>query len=367
MIFLTLLLIPLLLAVGSFLFAKGITWKEFLVQVAVALVVAGISAATIYYQNTSDTEIWNGVVTNKTRDKVSCRHSYSCPPCTKSCDKKGNCHTTCSTCYEHSYDVDWNVASSTGDGVLIDRVDRQGVVEPGRWTVVRLGEPTAFEHSYTNYIKAAPDTLFRHQGLKEKYATSIPAYPGEVFDYYRLNRLASVGIALRDTAQWNAGLSELNGALGASKQVNMIVVVVKDLPQEYLYALEESWLGGKKNDAVLVIGVDSELKPTWAGVLAWTQNPLFQVVLRDSVMQLPKVEAAAVLPVFKDSVSKLYQRKHMKDFAYLSGSVVPTTTQWIVSLLVALLIGGGLTYFFATQDPFGDERYSYRSFNQRRY
>lgn len=57
MAFLLLLTIPLLLAIGGFILLKGITWKEFLVQVAVQVLIAGISAAILYFANIHDTEL----------------------------------------------------------------------------------------------------------------------------------------------------------------------------------------------------------------------------------------------------------------------------------------------------------------------
>src|SRR5271169_6686133 len=110
MVFFVLLAIPLLIAIGGFVLFKGkITPKEFALQMGIQLVVAGAAAAIVHYSSVHDTEVWNGVVASKKSEHVSCSHSYSCNCHSCNCDSKGNCSTCCDTCYEHLYDVDWDV------------------------------------------------------------------------------------------------------------------------------------------------------------------------------------------------------------------------------------------------------------------
>jgi len=372
MTFLLLLFIPMLVAIGAFVFLKGITWKEFLLHLGIQVLVAGISAAVIYYQDTGDYETWNGWVTNKQQVRVSCSHSYQCncrmvETCTGS-GKNRSCSSSqvCDTCYEHSNDWDWDVYTSNQETINIDRVDRQGVHAPPRWVAVQIGEPTSQRHRYTSYIKAAPDTLFRHQGLREKYAGRIPNYPGNVYDYYRLNRLVTQGISVENLQAWNEGLSKINADLGSKKQVNMIVVLT-DQPQEWYYALEEVWVGGKKNDAVLVIGLDQSTgKARWATVMAWTTAKLFEIKLRDSVMDLPAVTPEATLKVLRENVETYYKRKPMADFEYLRASIQPSGTELGIALFIGLLVAVGLTWLFEVHDVFGDEGRPFQRWSSKR-
>ena len=354
--FLIVLAVPLVIAAAAFIFLKGINWKEFGCVFVACLIVAGSSAGIVSCSNKHDVEILNGRVTGKTRDEVSCRHSYECNCRSCNCDKKGNCSRCCDTCYEHSYDVDWDVSSTVG-GFSIDTIDRQGLREPPRWTSTVIGEPVSVDHSYENYVKAAPGTLFRHQGLTEKYAATLPENPQHIYDYWHLNRLVTVGVGVDNPALWNSALMDLNADLGAPKQANIIVVLVKDMPQDWYYALEEKWIGGKKNDVVLVVGVDGDLKPQWATVMAWTTNELFKVKLRDDVMNDPILTKDAVIADLRTNVSQYFVRKPMADFQYLESEITPSTTEWVITLIIALLVGVGLTVFFELNDPFeeGDE------------
>jgi hypothetical protein len=355
--FLILLGVPLVIAAFAFVFLNGITWKELACIAGVQLVIAGSSAGICSCANKHDVEVWNGRVASKNSQHVSCSHSYPCN-CHEVCSGSGknrSCSTHCDTCYEHSYDVDWEVHTTNGEEVDIDRVDRQGIYEPPRFRATVIGEPTSLTHSYENYVKDSPGTLFRHQGLKEKYAASIPTYPQNVFDYYRLNRLVTVGFSVPDAAAWNSALSDLNADLGRSKQANIIVVIVKDTPDDWYYALEESWIGGKKNDVILVVSVDADMKPQWATVMCWTTNELFKVKLRDDVMNDPTLTRDAVIADLRTNVSQYFVRKPMSDFEYLSSSITPSPTEWWVTMIIGLIAAVGMIVFFQMNDVFNEE------------
>lgn len=356
MIFLALLIVPTLIALGMLIFAsKRITLMEFGVQMVAQMIVAACAMGCIYYVNTSDSEVINGQVTNKKRERVSCRHGYPCH-CHQVCSGSGksrSCYTHCDTCYEHFFDYDWDLQTNLDWTITIDTVDRQGLREPPRWTLVQKGDPVARSHGYTNYIKASPDSLFRYQGLIEKYKEKLPTYPLNVYDYYRLDRVILVnGAALPDLKDWNQNLSEVNGRLGPSKQTNIIMVVVKDLPDDWFYALSQTWLGGKKNDVVVVLGTSDNQKFTWVNVMSWTDRQIMKIKLRDSLLDVGALDRAKIFPLVEATVSELFVRKNMKDFKYLAGSVTPSPTEFTIAAIISILCSIGLSWYFYEQDPF---------------
>jgi hypothetical protein len=363
MIFFTcILLVPLLVMAVAYLLSKKICYKEVIALVGVQLVVAGTSASICYYQATDDVEVWNSYVAKKDRERVSCSHSYPCN-CRPSCSGSGKnrtCHQVCDTCYRHPYDYDWAVYTAIGERMEIERVDSQGTQEPKRWTAVQMGEPTSRLHSYENYVKAAPDTLFRHQVDTEKYP--IPAYPSRVYDYYRLTRLVRVnGATVDDPQYWDADIGQLNAEVGSAKQTNFIVVITKDQPPDYFYALETAWIGGKKNDVILVMNLDANKKATWVNVMSWGLNPLFQVKVRDELMEKSSIERWDVIDVMKRNILQYHQRKPMSDFKYLRSSITPSVTQWVVTLLIGLAVSACLSYLFHKHEMFPEysSRYHY--------
>lgn len=349
MVFLLLFIIPAAMALVAFTFLRGITWQELVVQLLAQAAVAALSIWVIRWVNVSDSEVLHAVVTGKARETVSCTHDYEC-----NCRKVPNeSKEKCERCYRHRFDYAWGVQSALGT-TYISTIDEQGEREPPHWTAVRTGEPLARMHAYDNYIKAAPGSLFNRAHLTERYADRLPAYP-EVYANYRRDALVLVNGA-RPAAPhaWNARLAELNSRLGQSKQVDMVVVLVRDLPPDYFYALEQAWLGGKKNSAVLVVGVDSAMRPHWANVMGWTIGQAFQVQLREAVLGLHVIEPKQVLPLLERSVVELYRRRPMADFEYLAAITAPTPMQWLVSMLVGLTVCLGLTLLFHRHEIFGN-------------
>jgi len=343
---LALLVLPTFWIIASkFIFNNEISFKEILIQFGITLFfIVGaytISKATL----TSDTEILNGQVMSKDKDRVSCSHSYSCNCST---DSKGN--TSCDTCYEHSFDYDWNVHTNVGD-LTIDRINRQGTKEPPRWTSVQIGEPVALEHSFKNYIKGAPMSIFNQENgtSNTKFQLMIPTYP-RVYDYYKINRIISIGVPLVNSNLLNDKLADSLKVLGPTKQSNILLVFVKTDDQSYRYVLERSWLGGKKNDIIIVIGVTDYPKISWVDTITLgknANNTMLQVKLRDDLMALQTIDNYDnIINIINADVKSNFNRKHMKDYAYLDNEIQPSMTAMIIIFVLTLLCNIGLSIFF---------------------
>ena len=349
-----LLLLAIILPGIVYAFNRKIEWQFLVGSIAIGL---AISAGAFYAGKagkTLDVEVWNGEVTGKEQVQVSCSHSYSCN-CTTSttCSGSGSnrscsTSTSCQTCYEHSHDYDWVVHSNIGD-VDIDRVDRQGVHTPGRWAAVQKGEPFAKEHMYTNYIKGAPESVLnvaQHLASKPaQFANMIPAYPHHVQDYYRLNRALTVGVPVPDLQQWSNDISTMLKQLGPQKQANVITVFVNTADPSYEYALRSAWLGGKKNDIVVIIGTTEYPKIDFIRVMSWTDKEIFKVKLRDTLQEMETIDREKFIEAIRLTTLEDFKRKSMKDFEYLDNEIDPP--DWVVILAVILLvaINGGLFFY----------------------
>lgn len=379
MIFLTLLIIPMLCSVIGFIVSgvikkqsqrngkedsrsylysfkrleKEITWGEFAIQNVVVFIIVGIAMGIISCQNLYHMEILNGSVTDKKRLKVSCRHSYSCN-CKRVCSGSGknrSCTNVCDTCYEHSYDVDWKIYDSIGQVFDIDTEDRRGLIMPEFWNRARIGDPTATRNLYKNYIKAAPDSLFRKQGLVDKYFEDLPQYPNKIYDHYKLDRLLTIGVDISNLVKWNRELSVVNSIIGPLRECNAIIVIVKDQPREYLYALQQYWVGANKNDAVLVISVNENKEILWAEVIALVQESIFKIEVRNSMELIGSVKyMGKIITSFRENILSHYKRKEMGDFKYLSSYITPTVTQYIVTMIICVIFSVGLSIFFHEED-----------------
>jgi len=355
MAFLILFGIPALVAMGFLIFGKHrITLWEFLAQLGAQAIVAGISIGIAYYANTHDTEVWNAKVVSKAREEGPCVHAYPCNCRMVSCGKDCE-YLHCDICFMHSYDVSWYVRNNIGERFTISTVDMQGLIEPKRWTVVEKDDPTSTTHGYTNYIKAAPGTLFKRESEFEKFAATLPAYPLDTYDYYHLNRVIPVGVNLPDLNHWNGHLMVMNSNLGPAKKVNVVVVVVVNQPPEWFHALEAKWVGGKKNDVIPVIGVNPDLTIRWVDVMAWVKSAMVKVTIRDDLLALGKLDRLPVMDIIGRNIVQHYVRQPMSEFEYLKASITPSPTAWIISLLVGMLVAVGLGIFFYLHETFTPE------------
>ena len=370
--FYLILLIPAVVAlVARFWLGATITWLETLAQVvAVSLVLTAVWFAGSYSQ-TYDEEIWNGQVTSKSRDHGSYTRTYQCRCST---DSKGN--RSCSTCYEKHYTVTWELESTIGT-IRIDRLDRTSrsvydSPDPQDYKDAYVGEPCSGAYSYTNYIKAVPDSLFNMEAAEyAQFDSLIPQYP-EVYGIYHVDHVITMGmganVKIRD---WNNYLAGKLKTLGPSSQANVIVILVNTADQTYRHALETAWLGGKKNDVIVIAGVSNYPQIDWVDTITLGQNAdngLMTVKIRDELTALGSIEnGQAFIDVVAANVARYFDRKPMADFEYLKDDIQPATWVLVLAFILAFLLSAALTVVFHIYDPFGDGSRYHRSVRINRY
>jgi hypothetical protein len=210
--------------------------------------------------------------------------------------------------------------------------------DPVFYRNIRRGDACSKVVDYKNYIKAVPETLFKpvSKEAKEKFAKWIPKYPQSIYNFYSMDRVVAAGLTIPDLANWNHLLSEKLKTLGPARQANAVFVITKTDDPNYFYALQDAWMGGKKNDIVVVIGAPSfPQRASWVRVMALTDSDIFKVELRDALLELPELTANSVMDTFAAHAMS-FKRKSMKDFAYLDAEIDPPT--WVLALIVVLII-----------------------------
>lgn len=359
--------IPLTIAIiAKFFFHHSITWTEFAIQaVAGVLILAGVYFAGTY-SAMADNEIINGQVTNKVRDHGHYIESYSC-----NCRsvRSGNTTTTrCDTCYRDHYTVDWYLESTIGR-ISIDSADWTSravyaLPNPSRYTQAKIGEHCSKTSSYTNYIKATPESIFHSVGALDKSLLAmVPEYP-RVHDIYRKNSVVTVGIK-RDAniEQLDRAINDSLKTLGAKKQVNVNVVIARTNKEMFSYVLERQWIGGKKNDVTVVIGAPEYPKISWVSAFTIANsadNNMLTVSLRNALLDMKTLENPnAVAGTITTNVEKHFKRKSMKDFEYLKDEIEPPVWVIVISIILSIAIGCGLTCFFHYNEIGGTRRRRY--------
>jgi hypothetical protein len=97
-------------------------------------------------------------------------------------------------------------------------------------------------------------------------------------------------------------------------------------------------LNGKKNDIVIVIGApEFPKKASWVNIMALTKTDMFQVQLRDALLDLETLDVTNVMNTIEKQVQTNFKRRSMKEFEYLEAEIDPP--QWIVvSTVVAIIL-----------------------------
>lgn len=348
--------------IGKLFFHATVTWKEFLAIVAINSSILAVVIGAGSYHALTDTEIHNGVVTHKHIDKVPCQHSYSCNCRTVSCGK--GCTTThCDTCYEHSHDWDHVVETTVGQ-IIIDRVDRQGKSVPPRWKSVEIGEPASLSHSFTNYIKASPDSLFNLSYLNDE-SVQVPEYP-KVFDYYRVNRVLNVSEASIDTQTINRELNLHLRTLGAEKQVNLILVFWNHENDKWVDVLKAKWLNGKQNDLIVAIKTKPDSTIEAVESFGFSKDSSVYYKINREVKSLESAtKTDELVNIIVNATKTTFVRQSMEDFKYLEDLIEPPL--WVMIFASLLSIFGTMlaTWFAHKHDwfySFHSHKYTKRGF-----
>ena len=357
------------------LFWDRITWIEFVIQtVLCTILVVGFWLAGMY-SGARDLEIWNGTVSNKQMVQRDCktgwndskdsfceeydtRSVYDYTSCSKDSNGNESCtdHYKTQYRYEYEWERKWYVTSANLDRVWeIERVDLQGANMPDRYAEVQVGDPVSITNPYDNWVRAASSSLFHEDGLvEEQYAALIPEYPISLYDYYKVDRVLQIGVEVPDISEWNADLSRILGTLGPERQMNAVIVFVdaNQAADDYAYAVRRAWQGFKKNDAVIFIGLDAELRIRWTNVLSWSKENVFNVALRNEILtnRYEIIDRETVINAISDIGMRFYVRRSMDEFEYLKAEI--PTPLWLIVLTIFFGVGGsiGLSYFFWTHN-----------------
>lgn len=329
---------------------KTITWGETAAQIGIGIVVSLFGLMLTASFPAYDIEVFNGKVTEKYSEKVSCSHSYQCNPrkvCT-TVNKKKECHTEYDTCYEHPWDRSWRVQSTLGR-FTVDREDRRGLEEPKRWSEVKVEDPVSETRNYRSYVRDVPENFMSHvtgETIMKEYEGRIPKYPSDIFDMYKINRVIEAGQAVPNLDDWNKRTSEFLKDRGSEKKVNLVTVFTNEESQRFSQAIEAAWMGGKKNDVIVIMGTPQWPKISWVRVLSWTESEFFKVYTRNSVLAMENVNIDKYFEIMKETIDEHYVYSSMRRFEYMTENRTPPTWAIVTAVLLTIIANIVTTYIF---------------------
>jgi hypothetical protein len=216
---------------------------------------------------------------------------------------------------------------------------------------VQVGDPTTKQESYTNYIRAASDSLFALKPPGEEVPLSYP----DVQDQWLANRVIVYGVPMSgdEWGQWNDALMEINSNIrgtGANA-----VIVVTAAPQTFSEMLAREWEAHNINDVVTVVGVNDG-RIAWADARSWSRNSQVNIEIRDGILGLETVDIDQINAIIQNSIQDHFVLRSMDEFEYLAEEITPPLWVMILAGLILLIVTPAITYVFHREDVFGDER-----------
>lgn len=333
-----LLLVPLFVGGIAFYFFREITWKEFLLQIAVTVVamVGGYQLAK--WGSMQDIEYLNGHITEKLKGTEGCCH---CREVCVSTDKNGSCTSYVTEC-DHILDYWWALDTSVGT-IGIESCSPSSA-DPKEWVRAKVGEPATVESMYTNYLLADKDSIVRHDVLN-KYGARVPKYPG-VFSFYKRRPVVTDGVPV--PKGWQEFFAKTNDSLGSKKQLDLVVVLTKAKDPTFAQAVESKWLYGPKNSFTVVLGVEGNTV-AWARGVSLSEVSDLKIRVRDELQGVPLVDAPARV---RELVEKDFHRTPMSKFEYLSKSATPGKVWMIFLYVLAVLLSVGVSVLMHRKEIF---------------
>ena len=355
-------------------FPKKALWWELLLPLVLSLLFIAFAKALVEKMQTDDTEYWGGVAQiteyyERWDEEVPCTHTkYSTQTRTVSDGKGGTTTETvqvaCGT--EHLYDVVdhppvWQIVDDNGITVrigsgkfeeLATRWGNRQFVELNRsyhnidgnkyvatWNRQdETLEPVVTVHTYENRVQAST-SVFNFQDVSDGDKTAL-----QLFDYPDVNGYSQVSILGRgDATQADAerSLSIANAKLGHSKQAKVFILVFQDQPMEAGITQENLWKRGNKNEMVITIGTDASGVVQWCYPFSWTEVEELKIELRDQISGMGQLNLSRVVDITVPLMWKQWERKHFRDFSYLTVEPPGWVVVLVYLLTVALNLGLG--------------------------
>jgi len=197
-------------------------------------------------------------------------------------------------------------------------------------------EPITKNVHFANRMKATP-SVFSFPSVPEKMAVFPYPYCPDEFSSNRLLGNANTFISALAFDQFNA-------VVGPQKKVNVIMVGMSaSTASSFGKWQEAAWIGGKKNDIVIVYASDNGKNIEWVTTFGWTNSKTVLRMIESSVME--NGINNKLLPIIQQDIIKYYQLKDFtKEFAHLAISARPIHLIWY--LIVVSVVQFGLWYYF---------------------
>lgn len=359
------LLIPV--AIGAYLLFthRDFVLQELGIQFGVALAYALVVYTLMFSVTTDlmDNEYWNGKVVQFSLEEQY-EYNYDCSyvVCSGSGEKQ-TCVTIPQTCQATEPEKRY-ISTSNSETIYISRGEfltaksEFGATEHKVYhsdqtsRSKRKGEgdiwksfpnkviPTAVSHKYTNYVTAVKHNVVNESVqeadiLAYKKSGALVDYPELYYDNYGASHLTRVIDTTKNPlaqARMHKQLDLVSAGVGFIKQVNPIIYITNE-DRSIKRIIDFHWEKAKKNDAVLILGVDTDGNIVWSDVIAWSKNIEFDVKCQTKFSGFNIKETSYLVTTYFNIINGYYVRKPMEEFSYLKDNI---TLDWYWQVLIFL-------------------------------
>lgn len=312
--------------------------REFTLGICIGFVAAIVVYVGGMLASASALEVISGQVTAKSWHYDPEEETYSC-----GVDK---------TCTRQIPRWRWDVESDTGQPYSEYTYTKSS---PDIWDGAKVGEPFARNSLFLNFQYVHEQSVAFDRNVT--YDGWLPEYPG-IYYGFRVNRCMSNVV---DCEELGRLLQIAHKRWGPTYQANAMVVIVSEKAVGFAEALRSEWTGGKKNDTILVLYVDGDLKVTRVEVFGRsTSNKRnseyadFNLILREQAVRVGTFDEQKVVAAL-DSALPYFERENLDDYDFMVNAYQPPV--WATALhllLIALAMLGAVAKYRK------ETRFSYR-------
>lgn len=358
-------IIPFLVSVFLlFFFRKKVVWWEYIVMIAVPIVVSLIVRVIMVSYNNTDTEYLGDYITKVrhyddwdewvhrtcTRTvrsgKTTVTQTYDCsyrqyhPERWSYFDQDGEEHWLF---YEEEFD---EIVRRFGTKMIFVDMHRRYYTKDGdaqeyRWNgSEETAWPVTHSHKYKNKLQNSR-SIFNFEEIDEEYADSIGLYDYPPIEKYDQNPILSHTIKLPKNQE--DALRYTNGFYGKKHQFRVFVLLFENKDIEISEKQRSYWKGGNKNELVVCLGVKDN-KVDWCNAFSWCDVPTIDVKTETYFAQNDTLDLKAYSDLLRESLDNgEWVRKNFEDFSYLKPELSLAQQIWI--LVISILLNVGFAIF----------------------
>jgi len=367
-IFYILAVIPFVYGGIMWALGKRVHWIEWIGNAALCFALAGVFHFVGLYGQTIDTETWSGRVEQAVFHPRWVEQYQQMHTRTVS-DGRGGTRTEIYYTTEYRTHHEYWVAETTISNIRISEDKYHELAQKfGNHIETRWVHKSGFHkgdhniyiaHNKTGWLEPVTDTRYFENRVKaapsvfsfEKVPIDIKVFPYPVnADPFRSDRLVGTAANTVDYLTFD----QFNAVLGPLCKVNVILVGMGDVDSMMAEWQRAAWIGGKKNDVVIVWGGDNK-KPNWVKCFGWTDEEtckrnLEQIVLENGISN-------DVLPLIGKEIRANYKLKNWNDFSHIS---VPVPMWALWSFIIFMLVSQVALWIFFHKNEYDKDGNGHR-------